>query len=167
MDVVSLPVVMEDATVTSALELLRHHDRSGLIVDRGAADFLLHYAGDLLRARDAGIEHVAGVDGGHPVLLTEQGPSLVRNLVGTPQGERLESLMDSQGREYAVVAGSLGDGEMVEVVTRHERQTQTLMAGGGYQCSRTPPHYFPEPRVKLGQACPLCPRAGGATIGLA
>jgi hypothetical protein len=168
MDVVIIPLLRPQAEVASALELLRRWERAGVVVNPDwASSYRLLHAGDMLRARDAGIPVLAEVPGGYSVLTVDQPMAdafhldLVRPALTWQQ---YETMLDEQGAQFALV-GEAYDAAMV--VTRHEEQQMTLSGTGGFQCSGSPRHYFPEPRVALGDPCPeipLCTSPAGEPV---
>lgn len=162
MDVVMLPLVAEGTGLDSALSLLRRSERAGLVVHPPFSDsYGLLYAGDLLRGKAEHVGTLGSVTGTRPVLVLDAalsesyGLDLVR-----PDTTRIsyETMLIARGFEYAL-AGEAGDTAMI--VTLHEEQGETLRSTGGYQCGGHPRHYFPEPRVRLGQMCPYAPHDAG------
>lgn len=157
MDVVVLPLVWSHTTVSEALDLLQQHKRSGVVCHGTDDRYQLIYAGDLLRARARAASTIALVGERHPVLLVDEqrarpfGVDAIRPR-RTPL--QYEHLFDASKVQYGLV-GEAAD--VVLIVTRHEGQTQTLTSTGGYECNGSPTHYFPEPRVTVGQVCPQYP----------
>jgi hypothetical protein len=162
MDVVTLPLVRSETEVGVALGLLRRRERAGLVVvgslspdHRG-----LLYAGDLLRAQAEQVERVGSV-ATRPVLVIDAAlsESYRLDLVHPIQtGDLYETMLLQRGFDYALV-GEADD--TATIVTLHEEQTRTLRGTGGYRCGGQPTHYFPEPRVRLGQICPFSPHNAG------
>ena len=158
MYVIAIPLVVSDTRVTDAIELLRRRQRSGLVVDRANDHYHLLHAGDLLRARANKTVVVADVPGGHPVHLLDIGSAqkfgldLIRPNRTPVEYERM--FKAQKVTDYALVGDS---GDTAVIVTRHEPQGDSLMMAGGYECSGTPTHYFPEPRVSVGEECPQYP----------
>jgi hypothetical protein len=152
-----IPLVWPQEQVSSALDLLHHRERSGLVVHSSADTYQLLHAGDLLRARDVDISVVGSVTGGYEVFVVEPpiaqsfGVDLVRP--GRTPGQ-YEDMLDKHTTQYALV-GETYDTAMI--VTRHESQAEALKISGGYECSGSPTHYFPQPRVSLGDRCPEYP----------
>jgi hypothetical protein len=168
MDVVMIPLVWPGEGVESALDVLRRRERAGLVVNNDPVHgYRLLHAGDMLRARQAGVPVVGEVTGGYPVLVVE--PTLAESfhldlVRPTLTWSQYEEVLDKHGTQFALV-GESDDTAMV--VTRHEEQTETLRGTGGYQCNGVSPHYFPEPRVSLGDRCPeypLCSSPDGEPV---
>lgn len=166
MDVVFLPLVWPATSVKDALDLLREYKRAGLVCQMQNDLYQLMYAGDLLRARAHAATTIADVHQRRPVLLVDEvrarpfGVDIVRPRRTSLQ---FEKLFDFSNVQYGLV-GEASD--MCLIVTRHEGQTEALRLTGGYECNGTPTHYFPEPRVTVGQVCPefpLCSRPDGST----
>jgi hypothetical protein len=157
MDVVMVPLVWPGTPVGEALELLKRRERSGLVVQNPDESYHLLYAGDLLRARAAGVSTVGEVERRHRVLTlnAEWASTYALDLV-TPRrtGQNYERFLATEGAEYALAGDSY---DTVMIVTHHEGQTEALTMTGGYRCTGTPTHYFPEPRVSSGEQCPLYP----------
>jgi hypothetical protein len=157
MDVTMLPMVWPGTAVREALDRLDEARRAGVVVQNFDDSYVLFYTGQLLRARDQMVATVGQVPGGHPVLLLDVGKAqqfsidLVRP---NRTADAYEKLLEANGVDYAL-AGESSD--MAMVVTKHEGQTLALNSTGGYKCTGTPTHYFPEPRVDAGDPCPMYP----------
>jgi hypothetical protein len=166
MDVVILPLISPDTSVMTALGLLRDRQRSGLVVEQLSEEYTLLYSGDMLRARAAKISWIGQVPGGRPMLrlriehARKYELDLVRPLKTWQSYERM---LASNGVNYAL-SGSSRDTAVV--VTLHEGLAEMLMMTGGYECSGTPTHYFPEPRVRVGERCPLYPECSAPGGGV-
>jgi hypothetical protein len=170
MDVVSIPSYLqsESTSVSEALANLRQRERGGLVIQDGDACRLL-FAGDLLRARAAGVTMVQDVQGGRPVLVLDETHANTRGLdLRSPfnTGAEYQDMLNAGDHDYAVAAPSIRvmpPGTAV-VVTRSELFGVSLRMPGGYECNGKPQHSFPEPRVSPGEQCPFypeCERADG------
>jgi hypothetical protein len=155
MDAISLPLVHNSDTVHLALARMKAYARGGVVVEDGDFYRLVH-AGELLAARAACVEILASVKEGEPVRLVSSldaqvhGMDLVRPLRTQPQ---YQSMFGSIPDQYALVAA---DRDVAMIVTSSEKKTYELESPGGYECGGTPRHYFPRPRVQVGQSCPKC-----------
>ncbi len=152
--------------IVDAVTLLKERRRSGLVVEKDEEHYRLHYIGALLKARDDGKPATVGqLKGGHDLLIPDQktttrfGLDLIRPL---RTGTAYEAALDDSRREYALV-GEVGD--TVAVVTRHELLTEMLVdSTGGYRCTGSPTHYFPEPGVHVNDRCPQRGECGAGSI---
>jgi hypothetical protein len=163
MDVVVVPLVLQEAEVGPLLDLLRRRERSGLVVNHyldGPDRYRLLYGGALLEARRDEVPTVGQVPGGHTVQVVDDaiarsfGLDLVRP---NRTWQQYETMLDRHGVEYALV-GVTSDAAMV--VTMHEEQTDLLSTTATYRCNGPKWHGFPEPRVSIGDPCPKRPRCG-------
>jgi len=166
MDVVILPLVWQTTPVGDALEMLKDSKRAGVVRENPDGTYRLLFAGDLLRARAAGKTLVEHVQGGRDVLLTDASMAASAN-VDLVRPHRTwqpwEQLLDARAVEYGLIGAN---SEHVMLVTRHEGLKDMLSATGGFECTGTPTHFFPEPEVKVNTNCPLfpaCQRADGTT----
>jgi hypothetical protein len=156
MEVVTLPLVEPDVTVPEALGRLTAAGRAGVVIaDPGR--YVLLYAGDLLRARDAGVAQVGAIPTAESVAIMDStlaerfGVDLVRPRLSPDSYERL---LDDRQANYVLIGEGPRD---VMLVTRHEGLEEMLALTGGYECTGNPRHYFPQPYVTVGQTCPLFP----------
>jgi hypothetical protein len=158
MDSVMIPLVWPTSEVEWALEQLRKRQRAGLVRHNTDDTYTLFFLSDLAHARADGQRRMEQVRGGHPVLLLDASNSATLDLV-RPSRTRLqwEQILANSGLRYAL-AGESPD--MVMIVTGHETDSKDLSTGG-YQCTGTPTHYFPEPRVSDGDLCPMIPECSG------
>lgn len=156
MDSVMLPLVWASSKIDVALEQSRLHRRSGVVRSNIDDTYTLFYLSDLSRAKWHGLMQMEQVIGGHSTILLDAAHATVSNLdlvrpyLTQPQ---FETFLKSMNVQYAV-AGVARD--MVMIVTLHESQTDSL-SSGGFECTGTPQHLFPDPDVADGQLCPLRP----------
>jgi hypothetical protein len=161
MDTVMLPLVWSRSEINQALEEARLRRRAGVVRYNPDDTYTLFYLSDLGRARIRGLTFMEQVPGGHPAALLDTTRAaalnldLVRPSLTAPAFERV---LADMGLDFAVAGQSR---DMVMIVTLHERQTDSLSTGG-YECSGTPTHYFPDPDVSDGQLCPLRPECSAA-----
>jgi hypothetical protein len=158
MDAVTLPLVEPGVTIANAVKLLKERQRSGLVVEKSKEHYRLHYIGGLLEARDEGKPAtVGGLKGGYDLLIPDQkittrfGLDLIRPF---RTGDAYVAALTEGGRDYALIAKVR---DTVAVVTRKEDFGRMLSdTAGGYRCTGPDTHYFPEPGVHVGKACPKC-----------
>lgn len=166
MDVVVLPMVWPDTKVNVALEMLQAHRRAGVVRQDLNDTYRLLFAGDLLRARAAGVSVAGEVEGGRPIFLVDSSTATAFNadlIRPRRTWAAYEQMLDALDAHYGLV-GETGNEAMI--VTRHEDETVALSTTGGFECTGRPTHYFPEPRVSVGEVCPLfpeCSRSDGTT----
>lgn len=170
MDVVSIPSYLQSGStsVAEALADLRERERGGLVIQDGDACRLL-FAGDVLRARAAGVTIVQEVQGGRPVVVLDETHESTRGLdLQSPfnTGAQYQDFLSAGHHDYAVAAPSIRvmPPGTATVVTRSELFGLSLRMSGGYECNGKPQHFFPEPRVSPGEPCPFypeCERADG------
>jgi hypothetical protein len=158
MEVVTLPLVMPDFSVHAALRLMTSAARAGVVVAGSQDRYRLLFAGDLLRAREAGVAHVGGITQFEPVqivngaLASRFDVDLVRP---SASAQAYEKLLDDRQAKFALIGEGPRD---VMLVTRFEELERMLTLTGGYECTgNNPRHYFPAPYVTVGQDCPLFP----------
>jgi hypothetical protein len=160
MDIVMLPRVLPTDEVGWAIRQLRERKRAGVVRHNTDDTYTLFYLSDLGRARTQKLSTMEQVPNGSPVVLlnspyaAKYALDLVRP---TRTAQAYEGMLADLGLSYAV-AGETAD--TVMVVTEHESQTAALSTGG-YECTGTPTHYFPQPMVSVGDACPLSPECDG------
>ena len=160
MDVVMLPLVWPHSDITWALQQMRKHERGGVVMNDASDNYTLFYAGNLLRARAKHAVKMQQVEGGHPVVLPSDDhvQTFKLDLIRPNRTwQAYEQMLVNVKSSYALTGQSA---DAVMIVTQHEGQTATLMTGG-YECNGTPTHYFPEPRVWLGEDCPQFPECVG------
>ncbi len=114
------------------------------------SDSVEHALGELNKASRAGLV----------VDLGENQFGMVNNLdliqpIRT-KGE-YQNYLDSHNHEYAIF-GVTRDSAMI--VTNSEKRRDYLMISGGYHCTGQTTHYFPPPRVEIGERCPKA-KCGG------
>src|SRR6266511_1182960 len=159
MDAISLPLLSNQDTVHLALACLKSRERAGVVVDDGSQFHLLH-AGDLLAAREACKKFLSEVGGSElvyvvgPADATAHGLDLVRPLLTQAEYQNMFTRIACQ---LALVGA---DHDTAMIVTRSEDYERTLRGTGGYECNGMPKHFFPRPRVKAGDRCPLPYSAG-------
>jgi hypothetical protein len=158
-----LPLVRPDEQVSPLPELLQTRGRAGLVVHHFLETpdrYRLLYIGDLIQARAAGVPTVGEVEGGHTVLVLDNSiaASDGLDLVLPMRTEQpYEDLLARHNVNYCL-AGAADD--TVMIVTLHEDEGWALM-GPVFQCNgQRKTHYYPEPRVYLGQRCPRMPSCG-------
>jgi hypothetical protein len=157
MDTLTLPLLNANAPVspTAALGLLRAHGRGALILE-GQSDYSLLDLASLRRAEVSGIATLGEI-AGRSVLLLENahavsfGVDLIRP-TATPN--KYDEFFQQTLSDFAISGLTL---DTAFVVSRHERDAAALLVTGGYQCNGSPRHYFPMPRVVVGQVCPNWP----------
>ena len=161
MDTVMLPRVGAASEVEWALEQLRIRHRAGLVRRNMDDTYTLFFLSDLARARADRRSMMEQVQRGYPVLLLDEldvATATTLDLVRPIRtGHEWEKVLARSGLSYALVGESE---DMVMIVTEHEWQTE-MLSTGGYECTGTPTHYFPEPRVKVGDLCPRIPECSG------
>jgi hypothetical protein len=164
MDVIVLPLVWPNTPVAGALEMLHTYKRAGVVRQGWDDTYRLLYAGDLLRAREDGIAEVGQIDAGESVMIVEM-PAVTTFSIDIVRPRRTEpqyeQMLDAHGMTYGLVGETSRE---VMIVTRHEDETETLSGTGGYECTGTPKHFFPRPRVQVNTNCPrypACSRADG------
>lgn len=158
MDTVMLPLVWPVSEVEWALEQLRKRQRGGLVRHNIDDTYTLFSLGDLARARAHDRRMMEQVQGGHPVHLLDAADAATLDLVRPLKtGRGWEQILDKFGLMYALAGESQ---DTVMIVTRHETETAKL-SSGGYKCTGTPTHYFPDPRVSPGDLCPMIPECSG------
>jgi hypothetical protein len=166
MDVVILPLVWHTTPVAEALEMLKDNKRAGVVRENPDGTYRLLFAGDLLRARATAKTLVEQVQGGRDILLMDA-PMATSANVDLVRPHRTwqpwEHLLDARAVEYALIGAN---SEHVMLVTRHESLKDMLSTTGGFECTGTPTHFFPEPEVGVNMDCPLfpaCQRTDGTT----
>ena len=159
MGIVILPRVSPETTVKHALTLLRTHKRGGVIVVKSDEEYRLLYASDLFRAKEQGIETVGRIRRNRPVLIVDNRQALNRklDLVRPWKTEKSFDKFFINNKANFALALEFGGDDLVAVVTRHETQEAVLSTTGGYRCSGTPTHRFPDPLVDLREECPRFP----------
>lgn len=164
MDVVILPLLNHTETVAAALKCMRARERAGIVRQNKDDTQTLFYAGDLLRARAKRTRTLGDMlDGEKVVLLDIPRARKYRLDIVRPHRTRrgYETMLASAQADYSLVGGT-ADAAMI--VTVSEDMTAGLSMTGGYECTGTPRHYFPRPRVQVGKPCPLrpeCKLSGG------
>jgi CBS domain-containing protein len=164
MDVVMLPLVDARTTVSDALAIMTRQRRAGVVVQRNDDDYTILDAGTLLRARARGVTRVNRVAGAEKVQLLS--PAVARKHrvdIVRPQRTwaQYEAMLEKADRRYSLVGAS---NDTAMVVTASEQLTAALSMAGGYECTGTPRHFFPKPRVNPGATCPdypICKVHGG------
>lgn len=171
-DVVNLPLVEHTATVAAALKRMGRA-RAGIVVKWPDDAHSLVLAGALLRARDAGVELVSGVPGVH--LVTPHRSNTRARQIADQIGlmEVFDKTKDQIARsvytqlfrkigyDYAIAGSS---NRMARVITGSPRVAAMLNMSGGYQCTGTPRHYFPDPFVEVDDPCPEVPLCGKDSV---
>jgi CBS domain-containing protein len=157
MDVVTVPLVSPASTVEQALAAMNGARRAGVVVEEAPDRYRLLFAGDLLRARASNVPVVGAIGGGEAVVLVD--PLLAQSFqidLVRPSRSPLayEQMLDARGSSFGLVGEGPAD---VMLVTRHEGLGEMLTLTGGYECTGSPRHYFPQPYVTAGQQCPLYP----------
>ena len=166
MDVITIPFVPMSISVSKALEVLKQHGRSGLVAESPDSGFRVLYTGDLLQARASRITRLAGIDlpdTRRCELLDmprarRYGVDVIRPTATIDEFSKLFTVLDA---EFALTGVTR---DTVMIVTLRESQVEAMRMTGGYECTGTPTHYFPEPRVRPNQKCPkypLCSESGG------
>jgi hypothetical protein len=157
MDIVSLPLLSLKTTIPEALDAVKRSQRSGLVVRDAQAVRLLH-TGDLLYARAAGTKTLGDI---HDLRIAIQATPLhverFKLDLDEPTNTRpeFEAFLSTNHYRYAFLDSNQGH---ARIVTLSELDALALTLTGGYQCDGSPTHYFPLPRVIVGQDCPLWPR---------
>jgi hypothetical protein len=157
MDIVNLPLLSLTTTIPEALNVLKLSQRSGLVVRDAQAVRLLH-TGDLLYARAAGTHTLGDIhDLRIAIQPTSQHIERFKLDLGKPTntGSQYEAFLSANHYRYAFLDSDQGH---ARIVTLSELDALGLTLTGGYQCDGSPTHYFPLPRVIVGQDCPLWPR---------
>jgi hypothetical protein len=163
-DVVILPLLNHSETVSVALKRMREAERSGIVRHNKDDTHTLFYAGDLLRAAAKRVRRLADVrEGEHVVLLDIRRAQKFKLDIVRPlrTASAYETMFASAHADYALVGETW---QSAMIVTSSEDKTADLSMTGGYECTGKPRHYFPRPRVKVGQSCPLrpeCKLSGG------
>jgi hypothetical protein len=157
MDVVVLPLVNYSETVATALKQMRKAERSGIVRQNENDTQTLFYAGDLLRASAKKIAKLVDVPDGERVVMLDVGRARKFHLdIVRPHRtwKAYETWLAKEQAHYALLAGT---SNTAMIVTSSENETEDLSMSGGYKCTGTPRHYFPRPRVRVGQPCPKRP----------
>jgi hypothetical protein len=174
MDSIDVPIYKQSGRIgiDDALGELRRKERGGVLIQDGNRYRLL-FAGDLLRARRAGVLNVQDVSGGEPVMVTTEEHAISHGLdLHEPHRTRrqFENILDYYNHSYTLPMPSqpstTGTTTITKVVTRSEDLGQMLRMTGGYECTGEPKHFFPRPYVRAGDNCPRrpeCSRADGST----
>lgn len=168
MGIVMLPLVFPGTPVQVAIDYLRARGCGGVVLSKPDGTCALLYAGDLLRARSKGITVVEQVTGARPVIVldNQKGVQLQVDLVRPFRTQQsYEAMFSDRGVDYALVGES---SDTVMLVTAHEFQEGALRSGG-FECTGVAPgptHYFPEPRVYIGDQCPQHPECSGPGGGV-
>jgi|SRR5579862_6171130 len=166
MDAVNVPLyrAAESNSIADVLTALRSQGRGGIVIENGN-DYRVFYAGDLLRALNAGQANVQQVGGGESVELLDNshviayGLDLVRPMQAQTQ---YQNMFASIANQFALFGATDQD---AMVVTQSESLTQALLVPGAYQCDGTPTHTYPYPSVSKGEECTQYhSSAGMATI---
>lgn len=167
MDVVVLPLVNYSETVAAALKQMRKAERSGVVRQNADDTQTLFYAGDLLRASTKRNAKLADLPDGERVVMLDAGRArkfrldLVRPHRTQPEYQAWFS--KNLATHYALVGATF---TAAMIVTSSETETADLSMSGCYKCTGFPRHYFPRPRVRVGQPCPKRPECkvpGGGT----
>lgn len=155
MDIVALPLLTEATAVNLAVAVLKQCQRTGIVVDVGGhGPFKLFHAGEILAARATHLGRIADLSGGDVIELVS-GQDAKSHRLDLVQPMATQSQYEAYFRgivpDFAVVGAGNG---IALLVTRSEQFAEILQGPGGYQCTGNPQHYFPLPRVTLGQRCP-------------
>jgi hypothetical protein len=156
MQAISLPLLSNQDSLHLALARLKSHERAGVVVHDGYQQFRLLHAGELLAAREAGKQFLSEVAGGESVYVIEplEATNYKLDLVQpmrTPAS--YQNMLTASASEFALVGA---DYDTAMIVTRSEEYERALRSTGGYECNGPTKHFFPRPRVKAGDDCPLC-----------
>jgi hypothetical protein len=161
-----IPFLSESLTVSKALDALKQRGRSGMVVESPAHGYRVLFTGDLLQARASRISRVAAIElpADRTCVLLDMpqarryGVDLVRPW---KTSGKFSKLLTQLNTEFAL-AGVTSD--TVMIVSARETWVEAMNMTSGYECTGTPTHYFPEPRVRPNQRCPrypLCSLPGG------
>src|ERR1019366_2038315 len=110
------------------------------------------FAGDLLRARRAGLGNVQDISGGEPVMVTTEEHAVSHGLdLLDPRRtlRQFETLLDRFNMGYALPMPSQPSSTVrtavPKVVARSKNLRRCLLTTGGYECDGEPKNFFPQP----------------------
>lgn len=156
MDSVEIPFLLPNTRIDSALSELRARKRAGLVM-KGKSKSRVLYAGDLLYGRKSGVVTLGDVETGS-AIVTLQDKDITKFKLDLDEPTRTwkqyESFLRSVDCGYTLLGTS---GSSARIVTVSEEYGTALRLTGGYECDGEPTHYFPLPRVVIGENCPLWP----------
>jgi len=150
----TLPFLNSPLSPNAALDLLRTTGRGALIL-KDQEDYKLLDAASLGKAQASGVVGINQIEG-RPVLLLDNsyaasfGVDLVRPRETVT---KYTDMFKAVQKDFAI-AGLTHD--VAFVVTSSEEYTIDL-GTGGYRCNGSPRHYFPWPKVAIGNDCPDSP----------
>jgi hypothetical protein len=157
MDAVWLPVLNVHESLKNAVDAMRLHKCSGLLVEDDGS-YNIAYIGSVLRAIDQHKKTLKSISFGSDdtvLLANNRNASQFKVDLVRPMrtGTQYEVFLDSKKSNYSVVAQAR---DFALVVTRHEQLRDMLAQSNTFYCDGKPKHYFPRPMVTVSQDCPSC-----------
>lgn len=160
MDALSLPILTSTDTPETAIRVMAEMKRSAVVVDAGGS-YRLMYGGDVARARRdlVGSLDLMEVQGPpvHAITSQEHDAFKIDVLRPTSTAHNFELLLQNVGSEYGILSTTR---EEAIVITAHETLVDVLVMPGTFECDGPVVHFFPRPKVVVGQRCPACGALG-------